>query len=95
VPTTQDLLLTLTGAEPQPSVKDFVRSVVAYSQGLHWPLAFAQVFQQGGFSVMLGNPPWERIKLQEHDALRAKSQRQNHRGSPPRARRLANPTIPV
>jgi hypothetical protein len=31
----------------------------------HWPLEFPDVFEQGGFDVMLGNPPWERIKLQE------------------------------
>lgn len=31
----------------------------------HWPLEFPDVTEQGGFDVMLGNPPWERIKLQE------------------------------
>jgi hypothetical protein len=30
----------------------------------HWWLAFPQVAAKGGFAVMLGNPPWERIKLQ-------------------------------
>lgn len=34
---------------------------------LHWWFAFAQVFQRGGFDVVLGNPPWERIKLQEEE----------------------------
>lgn len=34
---------------------------------LHWPLAFPQVFKQGGFDCVLGNPPWERIKLQEEE----------------------------
>lgn len=33
----------------------------------HWPLEFPDVFEQGGFDVMLGNPPWERIKLQEEE----------------------------
>jgi hypothetical protein len=33
----------------------------------HWPLEFPDVFEQGGFDVMLGNPPWERIKLQEQE----------------------------
>lgn len=34
----------------------------------HWPLEFPEVFGEGkpgGFDVVLGNPPWERIKLQE------------------------------
>jgi hypothetical protein len=34
---------------------------------LHWPLAFPHVFARGGFDCILGNPPWERIKLQEEE----------------------------
>ncbi|MDP9474606.1 MAG: N-6 DNA methylase [Actinomycetota bacterium] len=33
----------------------------------HWHLAFPRVFEGGGFDVVLGNPPWERIKLQEQE----------------------------
>lgn len=33
----------------------------------HWVLEFPDVFEQGGFDVMLGNPPWERIKLSEQE----------------------------
>lgn len=33
----------------------------------HWPLEFPDVFTQGGFDVMIGNPPWERIKLQQQE----------------------------
>lgn len=33
----------------------------------HWPLEFPEVFEIGGFDVVLGNPPWERIKLQEQE----------------------------
>ena len=34
----------------------------------HWHLSFPDVFKQdgsGGFDVVLGNPPWEKIKLEE------------------------------
>lgn len=31
----------------------------------HWPLEFPEIAEVGGFDVVLGNPPWERIKLQE------------------------------
>jgi hypothetical protein len=31
----------------------------------HWELAFPTVFARGGFDVVLGNPPWERVKLAE------------------------------
>jgi SAM-dependent methyltransferase len=40
---------------------------------LHWPLAFVQVFSKGGFDCVLGNPPWERIKLQEEEFFAAEN----------------------
>jgi len=33
----------------------------------HWPLEFPEVFERGGFDLVLGNPPWERIKVQEEE----------------------------
>ncbi len=39
----------------------------------HWPLEFPDVFEQGGFDVMLGNPPWERIKLQQQEFFATRS----------------------
>ena len=36
----------------------------------HWHLAFPEVFEGGGvggFDCVLGNPPWERVKLQEKE----------------------------
>lgn len=33
----------------------------------HWPLEFPDVWKRGGFDVVLANPPWERIKLQEKE----------------------------
>ncbi|MBI4244907.1 MAG: N-6 DNA methylase [Planctomycetes bacterium] len=33
----------------------------------HWQLEFPHIFNKGGFDVVLGNPPWERIKLQEQE----------------------------
>ena len=33
----------------------------------HWRLAFPEVFKRDGFDVILGNPPWERVKLQEKE----------------------------
>ena len=33
----------------------------------HWPLAFPQVFAQGGFDCVLGNPPWEHVELKEEE----------------------------
>ena len=39
----------------------------------HWWLAFPHIADKGGFSVMLGNPPWERIKLQEEEFFATRS----------------------
>ena len=33
----------------------------------HWPLEFPDVMSVGGFDAVIGNPPWERIKLQEQE----------------------------
>ncbi|MFB6158706.1 MAG: Eco57I restriction-modification methylase domain-containing protein [Candidatus Nanohalobium sp.] len=29
----------------------------------HWVLEFAEVYSEGGFDVIIGNPPWEEVKL--------------------------------
>lgn len=39
----------------------------------HWPVEFPEVFAHGGFDVVLGNPPWERIKLQEQEFFASRS----------------------
>lgn len=39
----------------------------------HWWLAFPQVAARGGFSVMLGNPPWERFTLKEEEFFASRS----------------------
>jgi hypothetical protein len=41
----------------------------------HWPLEFPEPFMAGGFDCLLGNPPWERIKLQEQEFFAARSKR--------------------
>ena len=34
---------------------------------LHWHIAFPAVWDQGGFDVVLGNPPWEHTELKEKE----------------------------
>ena len=65
-----------------PYVQAEVRRLAKQYQFFHWHLAFPDVFVlpdkdaspenermgwNGGFDVVLGNPPWERIKLQEKE----------------------------
>ena len=43
-----------------------VATQAASSAGvLHWPLAFPEVFSGGGFDVVVGNPPWEEVTVEE------------------------------
>ena len=54
-------------------------------QFLHWHLAYPEVIAKGGFDCVLGNPPWERIKLPGRGVLRLTRhddrQRQERRGA--------------
>ena len=74
-PTSQNLFLELfteqnteelTGVY-QGQRLEMARQACALARVLHWPLAFPQVYAKGGFDCVLGNPPWERIKLQEEE----------------------------
>ncbi|HCZ14949.1 MAG TPA: restriction endonuclease [Candidatus Accumulibacter sp.] len=66
----------MSGQEPRGEVADMEMATHALCRRhsvFHWWLSFPQVAARGGFSVMLGNPPWERIKLQEEEFFAAKS----------------------
>lgn len=47
--------------------RDEVERLSRQYQYFHWHLAFPEVFAKGGFDCVLGNPPWERVKLQEKE----------------------------
>ena len=40
----------------------------------HWPIEFPDITENGGFDVVLGNPPWERLKLQEKEFFAARTE---------------------
>jgi len=69
VPTTETVRAYL--AQPGAVYPPLLGQAVGLSTVLpffHWPLEFPEVFGEGapgGFDVVLDNPPWERIKLQE------------------------------
>ncbi len=74
IPTTA----TLQEYRRQPGAADprliaQARALAVRNQFFHWPLEFPHVFAAGGFTVMLGNPPWERIKLQEQEFFAARA----------------------
>lgn len=54
-------------ALPSQVLVETTRRIAEENALFHWELAFPHVFARGGFDVVLGNPPWERFKLQEQE----------------------------
>jgi hypothetical protein len=73
VPLSGYLWGVLSGQAPKAAVEDAAQALCRQHSVFHWWLAFPQVAAKGGFSVMLGNPPWERIKLQEEEFFATRS----------------------
>lgn len=72
VPTTEELWMALNQGKMRQAMVGAPKAA-RNARALHWPLEFPDVMQRGGFDVVLGNPPWERIKLQEQEFFAAKS----------------------
>ncbi len=66
-PTQGQLARLRDGHEVQSGLLQRVEAICQDQGFFHWPLEFAEVSRQGGFDCILGNPPWERIKLQEEE----------------------------
>lgn len=68
VPTTAEVRARLGGGQVYGPLEVAALDAAGTARVLHWPLAFPDVMvEHGGFDVVLGNPPWERIKLQEQE----------------------------
>jgi hypothetical protein len=67
IPSTQELFDFLEGRRPDSRVLAGALSESVRLRFFHWPLEFPEVFARGGFDVILCNPPWERIKLQQEE----------------------------
>jgi hypothetical protein len=68
VPTTAHMRTRLAGGQIYGPLEAAAVEAASFASAFHWPLAFPEVIiGKGGFDVVLGNPPWERIKLQEQE----------------------------
>jgi len=74
VPVSQNLDAIQRGAELSGPMAEAVARAADDFRFLHWHLAFPDVMRAGGFDCLLGNPPWERIKLQEKEFFAARSE---------------------
>ena len=87
-PVTQEVLLSIAANPDNPALADMVAEVQRLADEyrfFHWNLEFPEVFGDpstsdggpdgwpGGFSCLLGNPPWERVKLQEQEFFASRS----------------------
>ncbi|WP_395334283.1 N-6 DNA methylase (plasmid) [Novosphingobium sp. BL-8H] len=68
VPTTADVRKRLGGGQVYGPLEAATLDVAEAARLLHWPLAFPDVMiGNGGFDVVLGNPPWEVVQLGEQE----------------------------
>lgn len=54
-------------------IKELIHRIAGEYRFFHWPVEYPQVMARGGFNVVLGNPPWERVKLQEREFFSERS----------------------
>jgi len=79
-PITHATLGQISAANAAQHVNDTIDAIATRHRLFHWHLEFPEIFRvpedapantptgwSGGFSAMLGNPPWERVKLQEQE----------------------------
>lgn len=64
-PTTEDLHRLLRNIPAREGVLRLTAEAAHDCQAFHWMLEFPAVFEQGGFDVLLGNPPWEVSEVDE------------------------------
>jgi hypothetical protein len=67
IPTHGQLQRLRDGNATQVGLMETVEKIAAGQGFFHYPLEFPEVEISGGFDCILGNPPWERIKLQEEE----------------------------
>jgi hypothetical protein len=73
IPTTQDLQDAFSGKPFRLELAPCLQAVVDLARPLHWSLTFPNVMAQGGFDLVIMNPPWERITLKEQEFFGARS----------------------
>ncbi len=50
-----------------PAMVEAANQLAQEKRFFHWALEFPEVFEQGGFDCVLGNPPWEMLQISEQE----------------------------
>jgi N-6 DNA Methylase len=72
IPTTLDVRTAVDGRQPDAQLVAKAVELAGSARAFHWPVEFPAIMATGGFDVVLGNPPWDRIKLQEQEFFAAR-----------------------
>jgi hypothetical protein len=72
IPTTGDVETAMRAGTVYGPRLGAARQLASTARALHWPLEFPDIMNAGGFDAVLGNPPWERVKLQEQEFFAAR-----------------------
>lgn len=67
IPTTAQMWNALAGRNLHGPLVRHAQDLSNAARAFHWSLEFPDVMAAEGFDVVLGNPPWDRIKLQEQE----------------------------
>ena len=68
--TTDTVLTHLEGREVTGDLLGLAEELAQQHRFFHWPLEFPEVFAQGGFDVLLSNPPWDQIQFDDREFFR-------------------------
>jgi hypothetical protein len=75
IPTTGTLRDLGAGVMPPAGMVASVNEVSRATPFLHWSVTFAPVMTRGGFDCVIGNPPWEKVKLSEKEFFASRDDR--------------------
>jgi hypothetical protein len=74
MPLTEHIWRAAGGEAPAKHLRDGAKLTSEKVSAFHWFIEFPEVIERdGGFDVVIGNPPWERIKLQEQEFFAARA----------------------
>ncbi|WP_300301111.1 N-6 DNA methylase [Ferrovibrio sp.] len=74
MPLTEHVWQAAGGEAPAEHLRQGARLTSEKVNAFHWFIEFPEIMERdGGFDVVIGNPPWERIKLQEQEFFAARS----------------------
>ncbi|SDR90495.1 hypothetical protein SAMN04515667_0955 [Formosa sp. Hel1_31_208] len=71
-PTNETLNAIKNGEEIDENLEKEIAQLSSKYNFFHFHLEFPEVANQKGFDCLLGNPPWERVKLQEKEFFKGK-----------------------